>query len=222
MIVAHIDANWQQRYEELALRYERVSRQLEEVVGEHDLWSRVKRNEKMSYAYRFMYMSLVELYPALLDGVSVEIRPKEVRRNAGAVSERSATYFFRDFQSLGIFSYDAGRYDEMEHDRLGRITPNPEKFPYPEDFDTRSAEDRKKDRAREKQKRDAAKEALKRYECEVCHSPQIEYTPVCTSCGHIHIGEGIPTIQISIVEAPNSDNWDEVIEQYCQEGENAA
>lgn len=213
-----------QRIEDLLCQIEKLEQQvsmlgerLEQVVGEYDLVCRTLPNNNMSFGYRCLFIALNQTYPCLVDGTSTQVSVWEVRKAAGWASKDGATKFFRDMQSIGVFTYESGQYDKKEQERSGYLTPNPDVFPYPETFDTRSCENRKKERKAAQDRRDLALEALKRFNCENCGSMQLGYIAKCESCGHIHTQDlPIPVAQIEVKPAEgNGDiDWDKEIAAY--------
>src|SRR6266704_3612179 len=148
-------SNYEVEYEQLRRENQQLRRKngeldqkIEEVVDEYDLVFMTIRNKHMSFAYRFMYLSLVESAPGLLNGLSMQINVYKIRVNAGWVSQASATNFFADMQTIGALKYDPGTYNRDEPNeeerRKGHVIPNPDVFPFPERFDTRACEKRRK------------------------------------------------------------------------------
>lgn len=194
-----------------------LQQRLEQIIAEYDLVCRTLTNNKMSFGYRSLFIALNQIYPCLIDGTSTQVNLWKVRENAGWASKESATKFVKDMQEIGAFTYEAGTYDKNTNARIGSLVPNPDVFPFPEAFDTRSAEGRKKARKNAKDKRDLALEALKRFNCENCGSMQLGYIAKCESCGHIHTQDlPIPVAQIEVkpAEGDGDVDWDKEIEQY--------
>lgn len=181
-----------------------------------DLVSRTIRNGKMSPAYRLLYISLVDAYPAVFVGNRTEIQVHSIRENAGWISKRSANDFLRDMESIAALEYNPGSYNQKENARPGYIKANPDIFPYPESFDMQSAERKRKAREREEKKRNEIKHQLQILECEMCGSASIvnDVIAKCTSCGHVHdpilgVPSALITIEAEVVELPDGGEEEE-------------
>ena len=170
------------------VEYQSLEQQFEQAVEQQDLESRARCNRKITHADYRLYMSLISTYPQLLTGKPTSIRVWEVRENAGWVSEASASQFFQTMVTIGAFAYDPGKFSRDEQQRQGLVTADLKIFPYPEAFDMRSTESRKKKRESEKEKRDVMRLALLILQCENCGSSEIRYDllPTCKECGHKH------------------------------------
>ena len=189
----------------------------ERLLQWQDLVIRVLRNPKMSPVYRELYIALFDTYPDVLKGKAISVEAWRVRENAGWASESSATKFFQDLVSIGAFQYDPGRYKNDEGKRIGCLTPDPDIFPYPESFDTKGAEKRRKAKDAEEKKRKQFLNPLQLFQCEECGSNDLVYdaTARCKACGHVHAPiKDIPaaniTIEAELIEiADELDVWDD-------------
>lgn len=195
--------------EQLTLENTELKKELEAEKEESQKWlqwadlvTRVVRNGKMSAAYRLLYISLIDTYPHLLfTGERTEVHPCEIREHAGWLSEKSAGNFLQDMTAIKAIEYESGSYNKKTKERTGYIKANVNTFPYPEDFDTKKTEARRKARDAEAKKRKEYKETLKRFLCENCSSENLTYdvTAVCQSCGYVHeTVKDIPAANIQI------------------------
>lgn len=152
-----------------------------------DLVSRTIRNPKYSDAYCRMYLSTLDIYPQILEGLPVPIEVWRIREGAGWRSERTTSNFFRDMNAIQGFVYDGGYYNKKTKDRIGTITATP-KTPFPEEFDTNSLERKRKARDKEEKRRQQFKDPRQIIRCEVCDSEDILWsaTPTCQKCHHVH------------------------------------
>ena len=171
-----------------SIDYDDLLRLYEQQLERDDIRTRAIRNPKMSAAYRLLFVSMLDTYTNILNGEKTAINVWQIRENAGWISERTVSYFLNDLQAIGALIYDPGQYSKDEEKREGFITTDIDIFPYPEKFDTRSTEGRKKARESEKEKRDAGRLALLILQCENCGSSEIRYDllPTCKECGHKH------------------------------------
>jgi hypothetical protein len=175
-----------------------------------DVEQRSRRNKKIPPVFHVLYISLIEMYPGLLDSEPCKVLIWKVRENAGWVSARSATNFFQDMATLGAITYEPCPGDVEAERWEAWVVPHDDIFPYPEMFDFLSTERRK--RAREKERERRNRRALVTY-CEKCGSPSMTYDlhPVCGSCGHKHAIETVRVNQITLVSV--EDGLSEIFEK---------
>lgn len=197
-----------------------LEQEVERLLQWQDLVIRVLRNRKVSPVYRDLYIALFDTYPEVLVGQPVSIEPWRLRENAGWASESSATKFFQDMQAIGAFQYVAGKYDGKAGRVPGQLTPNPDLLPYPENFDTKGVERRRKAREAEEKRRKQFKNPLQIMQCEECGSNNLtwEATPTCQDCHHIHstikdIPASAITIDAEIIEIEDDIFLDEPTER---------
>ena len=173
-----------------------TERLYEELLSLHDLQLRAIRNPNMPQSDRLLYLALVETYPTIALGRPTAVSVWEMRKHAGWVSSSAASKFLAAMVAIGAITYDPGQYDPEEGTREGIITANLDIFLYPENFNTKDTEKRKKAR------QDAQKhrESLLVHNCEECGSSQIRYEllPKCGSCGHVHPAMEVQASQVTI------------------------
>lgn len=181
-----------------------------------DLVVRVIRNGKISPAYKCLYISLIDTYPQVLTGQRIEVAVHTIRENAGWVSKRSAGNFLQDMVTIDALEYDAGSYSQKENARPGYIQANIEMFSYPETFDMKNIERRRKAKEAEAKKRNEIRHQLQILECEVCGSASIvnDVIATCKSCGHVHdpitdVPSALITIEAEVVELSDEPEEEE-------------
>jgi hypothetical protein len=192
----------QQRYRELEQRFESL-------VEVQDLWVRTIRNTKMTFADKLLYIALVDTYPGLLEGLTLRISVCLVRENAGWIAKNPAGNFFQDMQTIGALVYNPGVYEKKTNERMGTVIPLPDKFPYPETFDLKSVEKRRKAREEQSKKNKEMQAAWRTFQCEACGSIDIRYDliPLCGSCRHKH--EAVKDIEASRITIADAEEGDE-------------
>lgn len=201
-----------QEFDELKRRYEELDTKYGDSVGREDLFWRLVENPNVSPVYKLMYFSLCELYPQLLEGDFALIDLQAIRTKV-AISRQSASQFMQDMLAVKAFhSYEAGNFDlKTKECSEGMVVPDPEVFPYPEFFNTKATENRRRARDVEKKRRDRLSAGLV-LQCSECGSDSIMYAllPTCKNCGHKHRPlENMPVERISI--EPEANNVDDDI-----------
>lgn len=193
-----------------------AEKEIEKLLQWADLVIRITRNGKVSPAYRILYISLIDRYPEIFSGEETQIQVADLRENAGWISKSSAGNFLQDMQTIQALDYNAGNYNRAANERIGRLKINLEIFPYPESFDTKNVEARRKAREREDKKRKEIKHQLQILQCEDCGSANLvhDVTARCRDCGHIHetikdIPTALLTIEPEVIELEELEEKEE-------------
>lgn len=191
-----------------------------DLVDELDLYARAAKNSKISPANFRMFFSLISTYrkDGILAGKRIAIQVHDIRENAGWISERQATNFMNDMCEIGSFlEYNAGIYDRKANTRVGEVIADTGVISYPEMW--HESERAKKARKNEKERREEARKQLLVLRCEVCQSPDIEYSlyPTCKKCHHQH--QATEHVPVSIIEIkPDSEvETGDILEANVQE-----
>lgn len=181
-----------------------------------DLVSRTIANRLMSPVNRLLYLSLIDLYPGILQGERTAVQVWQIREHAGWPAKASSAKFMQDLQAIGAFQYDSGKYDPRDEERIGYITPNPEIFPYPENFNTKDVEKRRLAREADEKRRKQFKNPLQLLQCEECGSNNLVYdaTARCLDCKHVHapinsIPASMITIEAEVIELADDPFFDD-------------
>lgn len=196
----------------LRAELERLSEEYTKILNWQDLVVRALKNPKFSDIYLRMYISLVDNYPALLEGKKVEVDVGDIREFAGGIKESSATRFFQDMATIQAIVYES-RYDRKSGHRQSAITPLPD-FDAPESFDLKGVERKRKAREAEEKRRKQFRDPRTLFPCEICGG-EMEYDlhPFCPHCATPgQVIKGVPasaiTIDAEVLEVAEDDFMD--------------
>jgi len=190
MAVLHRMHFLQTKCNDLTAENEKLTRQLDESSTFADLALGIIGNRNVPDAYAKLYISMISLYPSLLQGQAVLISPWRIREDAGWKSKECATKFLRDLVEIGAGDYDSGRFEDEQ--RLGKFTPHLDVFLDVRNFNFKDLEKVKKNREAA-----AQRNKVIRLRCVSCDG-ELLYEGACPKCHQRYPLEAIPAKDLSV------------------------
>lgn len=144
-----------------------------------DLSLRVRRNPKISHAQCRIYLGMIDVWPQIMIGESIEYEPWKLRLAAGDLDQKTVSSFITDMISVNAIYLD---------DLTGMMTANPDVFLVPEDLNLKELERQRKVREEANKRNAKIRQQLQIIECEECGSKDLsnDVTTRCKKCGHVH------------------------------------